>query len=483
MARLVSLGVVAALIVGLGITFYQVIAPFLMPLFLGAMTALLCQPMFRYFLKRSKERRRLAAVLTTSSVLGAVGIPLITAIFLGVSQLIVLTYAGLDRADSTNVRSLNLSHEVQENFEAIQKTAFDWFDRYQGQEVTEFDRTSLDISPDDFELLDKNHEQLTDKRRKWFDSQMQSMNQHVAVALKSLAAKTMGFVGHTIENTVSGTISLIASFAGAIIAAIVFALSLYYFLADGPVLLASAEALIPIEHAHQRELAKKFVSTVRAVVFATFLAAIAQGVGTAIALKVVGFHHFFILLIVSTFAALIPMAGTWLVWFPCAAWLAYQGDWWSASFLGIVGIVVIGMLDNVIRTYVLQNDTKLHPLLAFVSVLGGLQVMGLWGVFIGPIVACCLHALIQIFNEELNEFSKISGASLGGSQKIADESGTEKSGDVQDPNPEPAASDSKLETADAAESSRTADETESQPSPGDSDIPEPDPPSSADTKN
>jgi hypothetical protein len=66
----------------------------------------------------------------------------------------------------------------------------------------------------------------------------------------------------------------------------------------------------------------------------------------------------------------------------------------------------VGILDNVVRAYVLNSDTKLHPLLAFISVLGGLQVLGLWGVFIGPIVASCLHALVQIFNHELVELSR-----------------------------------------------------------------------------
>ena len=69
------------------------------------------------------------------------------------------------------------------------------------------------------------------------------------------------------------------------------------------------------------------------------------------------------------------------------------------------GSVVVGTMDNVIRTYILQSDARLHPLLAFISVLGGLQMMGLWGVFIGPIVASCLHALVKIFNTELKEFS------------------------------------------------------------------------------
>ena len=98
--------------------------------------------------------------------------------------------------------------------------------------------------------------------------------------------------------------------------------------------------------------------------------------------------------------------GSWLIWLPCAGWLMYQGHWGSAIFLILVGTLVIGTMDNIIRTYVLQSDAKLHPLLAFVSVLGGLQMMGLWGVFIGPIVASCLHALVQIFNAELKAFSK-----------------------------------------------------------------------------
>ena len=67
--------------------------------------------------------------------------------------------------------------------------------------------------------------------------------------------------------------------------------------------------------------------------------------------------------------------------------------------------MVIGMMDNVIRTLILKDGAKLHPLLAFVSVLGGLQVLGLWGVFIGPTVASCLYALVKIFNLELQSLS------------------------------------------------------------------------------
>jgi hypothetical protein len=91
--------------------------------------------------------------------------------------------------------------------------------------------------------------------------------------------------------------------------------------------------------------------------------------------------------------------------------LGIEGNWGAAIFVAAFCLIVVGFLDNVIRTWVLKSDTSLHPLLAFVSVLGGLQVMGLWGVFIGPIVACCLHSLIEIFNTELKAATDLGNVS------------------------------------------------------------------------
>jgi hypothetical protein len=98
-------------------------------------------------------------------------------------------------------------------------------------------------------------------------------------------------------------------------------------------------------------------------------------------------------------------------------------------------------MDNIIRVYILQSDAKLHPLLAFVSVLGGLRTMGLWGVFVGPIVAACLYALVKIFNTELRELSR---TKFGGSidvDAVAVSLSQEKSLDVS---PESGATDSGL---------------------------------------
>ena len=360
-ARLVSLGVLLTCIVLLGFTFYQVIAPFLLPLFLAAILAVLCQPIYSRILCRVGNRASVAAGLTTAVIMLVVVTPVVFGTFIGANELTRLTKDNFENWDWSKGLDLIWTDYLEPGLNRI-KT---W---YPGE-----------LNPDQI------REELATKSRD---------------AIQSLGMKTISWA----SSTVGAMLSLMMSGAMLLVA-------FYYFLADGPALIASAEALVPLPVEHQRRLGIQFAKVVRAVVLATFLAAFAQGLATAMALQVVGMGHFFVFLIAATVASLVPLAGTWMVWGPCAAWLAFQGHWASAIGLALFGIIVVGLLDNVIRTYVLNSDAQLHPLLAFVSVLGALQVMGLWGIFFGPMVASCLYAMVQIFNAELAQLSLTSDGS------------------------------------------------------------------------
>ena len=358
MARIVSLTVLTVLIVFLGIMFFRVVAPFLLPLFLAGVIAILCQPVFRYFIRRTENRVRVAAGLTTATVLSIILVPLLVGTLLASLQLYTLTK---DRLRNTDL------HTAAENFE---RKVIARIEPYLPEGVATQD--------------------------------------NIRILMKTLAERSLGLAGTTLNKT-WGLLDMLLSL---LISLFMFVIALYYFLADGPALLKAAEGLIPVHIDYQRELRQRFEEVVRAVVIATFLAAIAQGLATSMALYIVGWHidseflrHFFIISLITTLAALVPVSGTWLIWGPCALWCFFHGYWPTGILLSLFGSVVVGTMDNVIRTYVLQNDARLHPLLAFISVLGGLQMMGLWGVFIGPIVASCLHALVKIFNAELKEFS------------------------------------------------------------------------------
>lgn len=358
MNRVVSLAVLLGLIFLMGSTFYRVIAPFLLPLFLAAVLGVICQPLQNYFLRKVSGRTSWAAALTTISV---------TAMFVVPTVLV------------TVVAAANLYDLAQQHLGGDWNNGLDLLWRRVVMPVVE------KVAP----LVPGG---LTDERlQQWkgdFSDNIQSVAMQTAATTFSIASST------------------VSTFVSLAVAAGMFLTALYYFLADGPAILAAMEDLIPLPRDHQRKLCDRFSRVVRAVVSATFIAAFAQGLATAAALQVCGIGHFIIFLVVGSIASLIPLAGAWMVWGPCAIWLGLQGHWVAAIGLTVWGLAVVGMLDNLVKMYVLQSEADLHPLIAFISVIGALQVMGLWGIFIGPIVASCLFALIQIFNVELKEMAQ-----------------------------------------------------------------------------
>ena len=367
MVRLVSLGVLLVLILFLGVTFYQVVAPFLLPLFLAGVVTVLCQPLHQRFVQRLVDKPRLAAGMTTAAVLVIILVPLLVGVLVATLQLYSISQESIG------------TPEWNEQLDRINSLAAEW-----GLASSVPDPAVEGSEP---------------------SSEPGGLKSSLSEALRGLADRSAGASGTTLGRWVG-------SIMGMVIGGAMFGIALYYFLADGPSLLAAAMRMFPFNPEYQKQLLGEFESVVRSVVSATLLASVAQGLLTAVALWVVGtsidsdlLRHFFLFFILSTLTSLIPVTGAWLVWMPVAIWLGFNDHLAGAVMLSLFGVVVIGTLDNLIRVHVLHNDTRLHPLLAFVSVLGGVHEMGLWGVFIGPIVACCLHALIGMFNTELGEIS------------------------------------------------------------------------------
>jgi predicted PurR-regulated permease PerM len=94
----------------------------------------------------------------------------------------------------------------------------------------------------------------------------------------------------------------------------------------------------------------------------------------------------------------IPMAGAAIVWVPAAIYLAATGHWGKAIFLTAWGAIVIGLIDNLLRPKLVGQRAKLHELIIFFAVLGGLQVFGVLGLFVGPVVAAIALALLEVFH-------------------------------------------------------------------------------------
>jgi predicted PurR-regulated permease PerM len=95
--------------------------------------------------------------------------------------------------------------------------------------------------------------------------------------------------------------------------------------------------------------------------------------------------------------ALIPLVGTGLVWVPTALWLLFSGDAGRGVVLIIIGVVVIGLVDNIVRPLLLSGRTSASGLVIFLGLLGGVTAFGFIGLVLGPIILVTASSLLTVF--------------------------------------------------------------------------------------
>ena len=175
--------------------------------------------------------------------------------------------------------------------------------------------------------------------------------------------------------------------------------SLFFFLLDGGAFGRWVAALVPLNERHQRELTRTFIGIVKSAVIGSGLVALAQGLLGGIAFSLVGLRGV-LWGSVMAFTSLVPVVGTAIVWVPAAIVLFALGHTGAGIFLLVWGVVVISGVDNVIRMFVVKGPVRMHPLLIFFSVLGGIKLAGLLGVVFGPLVLAMVLALLEIYRGE-----------------------------------------------------------------------------------
>jgi predicted PurR-regulated permease PerM len=164
----------------------------------------------------------------------------------------------------------------------------------------------------------------------------------------------------------------------------------------------------PLEEHYVRELVSEFDRACRAIVSATLISAIVQGVLAGIGFYVVGLESsVFLLMLLTMVLALVPFAGAAAVWIPVSLYLYfYEGSPTSAIGLALYGGIIVSQADNVIKPFVLHGQSNLHPLLALLSVLGGLQALGPIGILVGPMVVVFLQVLLRLVQREMSSIDK-----------------------------------------------------------------------------
>ncbi|QDU37954.1 putative inner membrane protein [Maioricimonas rarisocia] len=326
-------------VVAVGFLFFQVIQPFIVPLLCAVVVAILIRPLYEHAVERLAGRRRITAALFTLIFLLGVLLPIALGIY----------FAGRELMDAGEW----LAEFDPESVPLVQ-SGINWFE-------TRFPNDSLD-----------------DVRDSAFES-VQGMTGSVYDQSRAMVSNIVGFV----------------------VGLAVMAFALYYFLADGPGLLRAIQAVTPMENDDENTLIEEFGRVCRGVVLATIVCALVQAVLAVIGFAIFGVTGVWLLGGATLISSMIPFIGAAGVWAPVAIWLAFDQQILSGVLLALYGALVISTADNFVRAHVIHSSAGLHPLVALVSVLGGLQFIGVWGIFAGPIIAAFFYALLKILHDRL----------------------------------------------------------------------------------
>lgn len=171
---------------------------------------------------------------------------------------------------------------------------------------------------------------------------------------------------------------------------------LFFLLRDGGVLAQKLLKAVPLADEQKAALFEKFAVVVRAMVKGTILVAITQGFLGGLIFWVLGIHAPVLWGVVMAFLSLLPAVGAAVVWFPVAVYLLATGALFKGLILMAFGAGVIGLVDNVMRPYLVGKDTALPDYVVLISTLGGIATFGLNGFVVGPLIAAMFLAVWDI---------------------------------------------------------------------------------------
>ncbi len=458
LSRIVSVAMLILGILAVGALVYRVMAVFFVPLFLAASLVVIFRPINEWLYRRIGNRPRLAALSTTGLILMIVLMPVFIVLSIAASQFTTLVsqvnfddltaaiqrgreqfgltldhpeqYRRLDdltdqldepsepeqvlaRIDEAG-KLVNYLQEKAENPEASSAAADNANQRL--DEFAEAVRESQDAGTGgvdysrQVDAAERFHRQsviATAAIRSWMHTSLGGSFRSQAKLLANPSEATFANILSSSREALQPRFVKLTNETGKFVirtgvSLAILVIAIYFFLIDGPSMIHTLMRLSPLDDDYERRLLVEFDRTSRAVVLASILSALVQGLLASFGFWLAGLESVVLLFMVTTLMALIPFLGAASVWVPCALYLgAVEQRWTAAIVLAVYGALVVSLSDNFIKAYILHGHSQLHPLFALLSVLGGIHVFGPVGILVGPMVIVFLQTLLEILNHEL----------------------------------------------------------------------------------
>jgi predicted PurR-regulated permease PerM len=191
-------------------------------------------------------------------------------------------------------------------------------------------------------------------------------------------------------DLLAGSISLVMQL-------VIMLFVLFFLYRDRDKALNALLHLLPLSAEEAGSMGSRIEDTILAVVNGSLLTAFVQALLAGAMYTVLGVPASVIWGCATFIAALIPMFGTFMVWGPVAVFLVLSGSWVKAVILVAWGGIVVGSIDNLLYPYLVGNRLRLHTILTFFAILGGIRLFGLAGLILGPVALAVTIGLLEVW--------------------------------------------------------------------------------------
>jgi predicted PurR-regulated permease PerM len=329
------------LVIAVSLAFAWILLPFYGAVFWGTILAILFSPLYRRLLRFMGQRRTIAALATVTIILLIVILPVT---LIGA----LLLQEGLSLYEKFQSGELNLGAYFQQVFGVLPGWVSDLLDR--------FGLTNL-------------------------SSIQERLSTGLVEGSQFVAAKALNIGQNTFDFIVELFIVLYL---------------LFFLLRDGDDLVRRIRSAIPLHAGQQRELFNRFTTVIRATVKGNVVVAVVQGALGGLIFWFLGVHATVLWAVMMAFLSLLPAVGSALIWLPVAIYFLVTGATWQGIVLIAYGVLVIGLVDNILRPILVGKDTKMPDYVVLISTLGGMAIFGLNGFVIGPVIAAMFMAVWDI---------------------------------------------------------------------------------------
>ncbi len=219
--------------------------------------------------------------------------------------------------------------------------------------------------------------------------------------LETQIATTLNNLVITLTTTISNLITnFFLDIPYLLVDLFIMAFVFYYVLRDSDKLAEFFKSLSPLSEAHQKMLVKHFRDMTDSIIYGQVIVGIVQGACAGLGFALFGINNALVLTILAIIFSIIPFLGPFIIWVPVTAFLFASGNIsWAVAYL-LYNILIVSVIDNVIRSYIISKKTKISPAVIMVGMIGGLYLFNILGLILGPLILAYLITMLESFKDK-----------------------------------------------------------------------------------